>query len=178
MTHFHYYEDEAMHCNRWFCPLENRVEEIMEAVYEIEAFKKRAPAPEQTDETTRVASKSIVETDQKSYQLLVPKSATKAEVRTALYELAVFRWHLYGDSKDLNDLEPRELEGLPPIFSYLDEDDNTIYFFNDLYTAIPRGWNEVTHPHVIWTNEFPDNKVKIPVTKLPTVAAKKLFNRD
>jgi len=149
----------------------------MEAFAEIEHYKKTVADSVKTESNTRIASQSIVETDQKSFQIVVPAKATRAETRAALYELAVMRWKLHTEANE-ESISLEDSPELPPIFSYLDENDATVYFFNSFYSAIPRGWNELTHPHVFWTNEVPDNKVKIPITKLPTVAAKKLFNRD
>lgn len=176
MTHFHYYEDAAMHCNSWVCSLENRVEDIMEAFAEVESWKSKEHILKTSADKTRLASESIVESDQKAFRITVPAGASKETTRAALYELAAFRWQYYaGEDKDK--FQPEDDSTLPPIFSYLDEDDNTVYFFKSLYMSLPRGWNPLTHANVIWANEISDNKVKIPVTKLPTVAAKKLFSR-
>jgi len=176
MTHFHYYEDAAMHCNSWICSLENRVEDIMEAFAEVEKFKQRTVIDEKPAGKTRVASESITEADQKTFHITVSAEASKEELREALYELAVFRWQFHAP-EEFDTVAPQELDDLPPIFSYVDDDGATVYFFKSLYRSAPRGWNPLTHENVLWTHQIADNKMKIPVTKLPPTAAKKLFSR-
>lgn len=176
-THFHYLGHEAMQCARWFCSLENRVEDVSDVLLAVDDFKRETQARELVgySEEPWLSSRTIVETDQKTFQVSVKVDAPKVEHRKSLYELAVFRWLFHGNGEGM---EPELDETLPPIFSYVDEYDNTIYFFQTAYSAVPRGGNPILRPQMLFAAKVQDNRVKIPVQKLPAVAAKKLFARD
>lgn len=178
MTHFHFLEAQVIHCNRLFCSLENRRADVMDAIAEIDAFKARERAIQRSElalaAPPRLTSKYVFESEQKCFQVAVPAQASKEEARAALYELAVFRWNFHGAAW-ANKEEPENAEDLPQIFSYVDDYDATIYFFNSLYTSMPRMADTQAFPNTLDASATVDNKVKIPVVKLTPAVAKKLF---
>lgn len=217
-THFHYYEDEAMVCRRWFCQLENRVEDIMQTFSVIDRWRKNhsdieVSSMERVDDDEEVydeyskplvdwhtdgeelpveepkalepveeqlahgaifvKSDRIVESVESRYEIAVLSESSKEDHRLALYELAVLRWTLNAGADRL-DQELEDLESLPKIFSYLKTDGSTVYFFYEKSETLPIDWYpREQEPAPL--SSVPDNDVKIPVVKLPPVAARKLI---
>lgn len=175
MTHFHFYEDEAMHCNKRFCKLENRCENIMDVFAEIEDYKSQIPLTIDVRDETHISSENITKTIQEAFQIKVPEGATKKEHRAALFELAAMRWALR-DPESENLRDPKERADLPQIYSFVDDAGVTTYFFNSVFMAMPMNWNPLVYERTTSVTTVEDNKIKIPVQKLPPAAAKKLFS--
>lgn len=219
MTHFHYYETEAMHCNRWFCQLENRVDDIMQtfAVIStpvdersdaIDAFTfkqheaqrssmEREEAEQDTvhaevqpawfeDEGAQITetaeaqqeqaeyddvfwSSSIVrETDRRRFYVIVPAESDKAAHRRAIHELFQLR-RLRDEAADSPTVTDAQL------FSFVREDGGTEYFFDSVEEDFAYDFDADKYREVHQISTIEDNGDKIPVTKLPPVTARKLF---
>jgi len=217
MTHFHYYETEAMHCNRWFCSLENRVDDIMQTFAVISTpldkrsdaidaftFKHEAErsSMEREEEEQDVVhaeiqpawfedegatitetaetqqehnpyddvfwSSSIVrETDRRRFYVIVPEDSDKEAHRRAIHELFQLS-RIRDEAVEVSGQEAK-------LFSFVREDGGTEYFFDSVEEDFPYDFDADKYREVRQISEIADLGAKIPVTKLPPVAARKLF---
>lgn len=172
MAHFHFLEDEALHCRRWLCTWDNRVESIEELMAICFHAKEQKKHREVLLEPTPLTSAHVTIGKQEVYEARLKTGASKAEHRRAIYELALFRWELYGPEN-----EPlAQLSYLPQIFTYEDKWDHTIYFFYADREKAPAGTNELNYPEPRLASAVEDSGLPIPVAKIAKATAVKLFN--
>lgn len=147
----------------------------MEAFSKIEAFKEARKAKlRAVDYKQYVVSKYVSVTNTTSMQVIVPENGSKDAHRKALWELALVRWSLFNKmtSADFN----LTSEGLPTIFSYVNNEGQTVYFFTSEFSKLPQQLTREVQPHTEPADNFTDDGTKIPVTKLAAATAKKLFS--
>lgn len=177
MAHFHYIEDTIEHCKRWFCDDENKTNDVMEAYAEVESYRKNKQFNESLlDNSSFGVSAYVAKANEETFEAIVPSNASDDAHRKALWGLAVVRWTRFRKSGWANPESPENEEQLPAIFSYVNELGQTVYFFKSSKASVGTIKSDPSfQPNALIAEAIQDTGVKIPVTKLPAVAAKKLF---